>query len=396
MFPIKLIARLCRIRLWGAAAVAVTMAAAAPAIARTSHVSLCSPQHVAKLSAAQKRACARHVAAAKPTAGKAKRVRASRREPVAEVRRIPVKRIVYRHGHKRILTSYRVVNFSPEHLAPRRGYSLHETPDALSLRSSEALVIDKANSEVLFDKNSRSVVPIASISKLMTAMVALDSNIPLSKVIEVTDADRDYEKGTGSRLSVGSRLSREDMLHIALMSSENRAAAALSRDYPGGRPAFLAAMNRKARELGMTDTHFNDPTGLSSQNVSTARDLVKMVEAAAQYPMIRRFSTDTEYNVDTGKRILHYVSTNHLIGHPGWEIHLQKTGFINEAGQCLVMDAEVEGRPVIMVLLDSTGRYSRFADATRVRNWLQAGGFDQRRGTSTAQQATGGEQHAAL
>ena len=231
--------------------------------------------------------------------------------------------------------------------------------------------------EPLFDKNSHAVVPIASITKLMTAMVVLDSKAPLSESIEVTDEDRDYEKNTGSRLSVGSVLSREDMLHIALMASENRAAAALSRYYPGGRPAFIAAMNAKAKQLGMTDTHFENSTGLTSRNVATARDLVKMVNAAYQYPMIRQFSTDRSYDVFTGKRNLAYNSTNALVRNASWDIGLQKTGFINEAGECLVMQSTIHNRPVIMVLLDSSGKYSRFADATRVRTWLDNGGADQ-------------------
>jgi D-alanyl-D-alanine endopeptidase (penicillin-binding protein 7) len=235
-------------------------------------------------------------------------------------------------------------------------------------------VIDQNSGEALFDKNSRAVVPIASISKLMTAMVVLDSKAPMTEQIEVTDEDRDYEKNTGSRLSVGSVLSREDMLHIALMASENRAAAALSRYYPGGRPGFLAAMNAKAKALGMNDTHFENSTGLTSQNVSSARDLVKMVNAAYQYPMIRRFSTDRSYEVNTGKRMLAYNSTNALVRNPTWDIGLQKTGFINEAGECLVMQATINGRPMIMVLLDSSGKYSRFADATRLRTWIDNGG----------------------
>ncbi len=164
------------------------------------------------------------------------------------------------------------------------------------------------------------------------------------------------------------------MLHIALMASENRAAAALSRYFPGGRPAFLAAMNAKAKQLGMTDTHFESPSGLTSENVSSARDLVKMVNAAYQYPMIRQFSTDHSYEVYTGKRSIAYNSTNALVRNPTWDIGLQKTGFINEAGECLVMQATIHGRPMIMVLLDSSGKYSRFADATRLRTWLDNGG----------------------
>jgi D-alanyl-D-alanine endopeptidase (penicillin-binding protein 7) len=275
----------------------------------------------------------------------------------------------------------RRVAYEPRQPSVGQAFGLHETPDALMLRSSVAYVIDQNSGESLFDKNSRAVVPIASITKLMTSMVVLDSKEPMTDQIEVTDEDRDYEKNTGSRLSVGSVLSREDMLHIALMASENRAAAALSRYFPGGRPAFLAAMNAKAKQLGMTDTHFENPTGLTSQNVSSARDLVKMVNAAYQYPLIRKFSTDHSYEVYTGKRSLAYNSTNALVRNPTWDIGLQKTGFINEAGECLVMQATIHGRPMIMVLLDSSGKYSRFADATRLRTWLDNGG-DQPRITS--------------
>ncbi|MCE4059088.1 D-alanyl-D-alanine endopeptidase [Pandoraea sputorum] len=416
MYAITTLARLCRSRLWGAAVVAISLAAGAPAVVHAAgKTSECSPK-TAK-TAAQKRACAnpkatkavatsksgaKH-AAATPAAretksakagGKARKL-AAVEDDGAAAKKVAVKRVVYKNGKRRVVTSYRTVNFAPqapERLSTGRAFGLHETPDALALRSSVAYVVDERTGESLFDKNSQAVLPIASISKLMTAMVSLDAGVPMTDVMEVTDEDRDYEKGTGSRLSVGSRLSREDMLHIALMSSENRAAAALSRYFPGGRPAFLAAMNAKAKQLGMNDTHFNDPTGLSSQNVSSARDLVKMVKAAYQYPMIRRFSTDSNYDVNTGRRELHYVSTNHLIGHSGWEIGLQKTGYINEAGQCLVMQANVEGRPVIMILLDSTGKYSRFADATRVRKWLlEGGGATPQRtagNTPTAQVAT--------
>ncbi|MGA7777049.1 MAG: D-alanyl-D-alanine endopeptidase [Paraburkholderia sp.] len=268
----------------------------------------------------------------------------------------------------------RQVAFEPRQASVGQAFGLHDSPDGLALRSSVAYVIDQNTGETLFDKNSRAVVPIASISKLMTAMVVLDSKAALTEQIEVTDEDRDYIKNTGSRLSVGSVLSREDMLHIALMASENRAAAALSRYFPGGRPAFIAAMNAKAKQLGMTDTHFESPSGLTSENVSSARDLVKMVNAAYQYPMIREFSTDRSYEVYTGKRSIAYNSTNALVRNPTWDIGLQKTGFINEAGECLVMQATIHGRPMIVVLLDSSGKYSRFADATRLRTWLDNGG----------------------
>ncbi|MBA1364240.1 D-alanyl-D-alanine endopeptidase [Burkholderia gladioli] len=317
--------------------------------------------------------------AAKPVAS----AKGKKRAVVAEKKAAKVAAEAPRKGRKRVTLAavpgrhhgaVRRVAFQPRQPSVGQAFGLHDTPDALALRSSVAYVVDQNNSEPLLDKNSRAVVPIASISKLMTAMVVLDSKASLDEQIAVTDEDRDYEKGTGSRLSVGSVLSREDMLHIALMASENRAAAALSRYYPGGRPAFIAAMNAKAKSLGMTDTHFENSTGLTSLNVSSARDLVKMIDAAYQYPLIRRFSTDRTYTVFTGKRSLVYNSTNALVRNPSWDIGLQKTGFINEAGECLVMQTTIHGRPIVMVLLDSFGKYSRVADASRVRNWLDAGG----------------------
>lgn len=291
-----------------------------------------------------------------------------------EARTVSRKRRVSYTVNGRHHSVVRRVAYEPRQPSVGTAFGLHETPDALMLRSSVAYVVDQNTSESLFDKNSRAVVPIASITKLMTAMVVLDSKSAMTEQIEVTDEDRDYEKNTGSRLSVGSVLSREDMLHIALMASENRAAAALSRYFPGGRPAFMAAMNAKAKALGMSDTHFENPTGLTSQNVSSARDLVKMVNAAYQYPMIRKFSTDRSYEVYTGKRTIAYNSTNALVRNSSWDIGLQKTGFINEAGECLVMQATIHDRPMIMVLLDSSGKYSRFADAQRLRTWIDNGG----------------------
>ncbi|KVT43000.1 D-alanyl-D-alanine endopeptidase [Burkholderia multivorans] len=338
-----------------ATAASVTPADAFAATAKTHHAAK-------KTSPAKQKAASGK--SAKVAAAEAPRAKASRKRVTLAAN--------VRGGHH---GAVRRVAFQPRQPTVGQAFGLHDTPDALALRSSVAYVVDQNTGEPLFDKNSHAVVPIASISKLMTAMVVLDSKAPMTEQIEVTDEDRDYEKGTGSRLSVGSVLSREDMLHIALMASENRAAAALSRYYPGGRPAFIAAMNAKAKALGMTDTHFENSTGLSSSNVSSARDLVKMVNAAYQYPLIRKFSTDRTYEVYTGKRNLVYNSTNALIrGNGSWDIGLQKTGFINEAGECLVMQATIHGRPVVMVLLDSFGKYSRFADASRLRNWLDAGG----------------------
>jgi D-alanyl-D-alanine endopeptidase (penicillin-binding protein 7) len=248
-----------------------------------------------------------------------------------------------------------------------------EAPYRLTVRSNIAVVADARTSQLLYQKNALKVAPIASITKLMTAIVILGAKLPLDDVLTVSDEDVDELKGTRSRLDVGSRLSRGDMLHVALMASENRAAACLSRYYPGGRPAFIEAMNRKAHELGMEHTHFVSPNGLSAENVSTGLDLVRLVKAAEGYPLICRFSTDLKYDVfvgETGKTRVQYSNTNRLIRHPGWEIQLQKTGYINESGRCMVMEARVDGRDLIMIFLDSYGTLTRFADARRVRRQL--------------------------
>jgi serine-type D-Ala-D-Ala endopeptidase (penicillin-binding protein 7) len=227
------------------------------------------------------------------------------------------------------------------------------------------LVVDGITDEELLAKNADRVVPIASITKLMSAMVVLDAKLPLEEKLKIGDDDRDLVMGTTSRLRVGYTLSREDMLHLALMSSENRAAAALSRYYPGGRPAFIEAMNAKAAELGMTETHFVNPNGLTNENVSTAIDLAKLVRAADRYPLIREFTTDPHYNVHIGRYILMYINTNRLVGRPDWDIEVQKTGFTNEAGRCVVMKVKAQGRYLIMVFLDADGKLTRFADARR-------------------------------
>src|ERR1700761_7502227 len=357
-------------------AVAAALAAPVSTFAATSAAPAKTSKHTKAAKAAKKpapEAAPAKVSSRAAKAGRGAAVKTAAAEEEAPRAGVKRKRVTFA-ANGRHHSVVRRVAYEPRPPSVGQAFGLHETPDALMLRSSVAYVIDQNNGEPLFDKNSRAVVPIASITKLMTAMVVLDSKAPMTEQIEVTDEDRDYEKNTGSRLSVGSVLSREDMLHIALMASENRAAAALSRYYPNGRPGFIAAMNAKAKMLGMTDTHFENPTGLTSQNVSTARDLVKMVSAAYQYPLIRRFSTDRSYEVYTGKRSLAYNSTNALVRNPTWDIGLQKTGFINEAGECLVMQATIHGRPMIVVLLDSSGKYSRFADATRLRTWLDNGG----------------------
>ena len=248
---------------------------------------------------------------------------------------------------------------------------LHQTQDPLDLKSSVAFVMDQTTSQVLFEKNSRISLPMASITKLMTSLVVMDARQDMNEMLEVTAEDVDHVKNSHSRLRVGAQLSRSDMLHIALMSSENRAASALGRSYSGGLPAFVKHMNEKARTLGMTDTHYVDSNGLSSQNMASARDLAKLVNAAYQYPLIRQYSTDAKYVVEPGGRSLQYSTSNRLVASPDWDIGLQKTGYISEAGRCLVMQAKIDGRPVVMVFLDSKGKQSRLGDASRVRKWLE-------------------------
>jgi len=264
----------------------------------------------------------------------------------------------------------KTVRAAPPVLSYGQLQGLHATPDPLSLKSSVALVVDQNTGEVLFSKNPQAVLPIASITKLMTAVVVTDAGQPLDEVLTVTQDDVDVAKGSPSRLRVGTRLARGELMHLALMSSENRAAHALGRNYPGGMPAFVNAMNGKAQELGMTGTRYVDPTGLSSANQSNARDLAVLVEAAYEYDLIRTLSTSPEHYVAVGPRELRFRNSNRLISSPEWSIGLQKTGYIAEAAGCLVMQAELAGRKLIMVLLDSAGHYSRIADAERLRHWL--------------------------
>lgn len=249
-------------------------------------------------------------------------------------------------------------------------YGLHAAADPLDLKSSVALVMDQDTNEVLFAKNSQAVLPIASITKLMTALVVVEAGQSLDEKLTISDEDIDTEKRTHSRLAVGTTLTRGEMMHLALMSSENRAANALGRHYPGGLEVFVAAMNQKAQALGMSDTHYVEPTGLSSRNQSSARDLAALVKFAHEFPLLRELSTSREHQVALGRRQVQFHSTNGLLSSKSWEIGLQKTGFINEAGRCLVMQARMAGRKVIMVLLDSTGKYSRIGDAERVRKWV--------------------------
>lgn len=248
-------------------------------------------------------------------------------------------------------------------------------PGKLALRSASAYVIDQTNGEALVDKSSSMVLPIASISKLMTAMVVLDAHQDMQEVIAIGEEDVDALKGTRSRLPVGTTMTRETAMLLALMSSENRAAHTLGRHYPGGLVAFVAAMNQKSRDLGMIHTRFEEPTGLSSNNVSTARDLAKMVIAAANYPEIRRFSTTASAQVDVNGHVRAFTNTNALVKSDTWEIGVSKTGFISEAGRCLVMQAKVASRPVVIVLLDSNGKMTRVGDANRIKRWMESAGI---------------------
>jgi serine-type D-Ala-D-Ala endopeptidase (penicillin-binding protein 7) len=251
---------------------------------------------------------------------------------------------------------------------------LHNMQDDLDLKSSVALVVDQDTREVLFSKNDQAVLPIASITKLMTGVVVTDAKLPMDEVITITQDDVDTEKGSRSRLRVGTQLSRGELLHLALMSSENRAAHALGRTYPGGLSLFVSLMNAKARALGMNDTRYTEPTGLSSGNQSSAKDLATLVTVAYENPMLRELSTSPGFEVAVGHRTMQFNNTNRLVKNPDWDIGLQKTGYISEAGQCLVMQTKIAGRKLIMVFLDSAGKLSRLGDAERVRRWVEARG----------------------
>ncbi|MCK9467933.1 MAG: D-alanyl-D-alanine endopeptidase [Porticoccaceae bacterium] len=255
-----------------------------------------------------------------------------------------------------------------------RGTALASS-SALSLHSNSVIIVDAQSGKTLYEKNADAVKPIASITKLMTAMVALDAKLPLTEELTVDRNDIDTLKKTSSRLPLGTRLTRQEMLRLALMSSENRAASALGRHYPGGSSAFIKAMNRKAEELGMTNTHFADTTGLDPRNVSTAADLVKLVAASSAYPLIREYSTTDgrEITARPSNHRLQYINSNPLVRQGAWKIDVSKTGFINEAGRCLVMKAPVADRPAYMVFLQSSSRHAPMADANSFRKWIESG-----------------------
>ncbi len=312
----------------------------------------------------------RTVATRRPAASVAAQSRTVRagRNVVAEIRKKGDRTVVA--VHRRSLV--RVVDAPPPRLSFGQMAGLHGTADVLDLRSSAALVIDQDTREVLFSKNDQAVLPIASLTKLMTGLLISEAQLPMDELITITQDDVDTEKGSRSRLTIGTVLSRGELLHLALMSSENRAAHALGRTYPGGLATFVSVMNAKARMLGMRSTRYVEPTGLSSQNQSSAQDLALLVNAAYADATVRQLSTSPEHQVEVGNRVLQYNTTNRLVKSPEWDIGLQKTGYISEAGQCLVMQTKIAGRKLIMVFLDSAGKLSRIADAERVRRWVEA------------------------
>lgn len=243
---------------------------------------------------------------------------------------------------------------------------------APDVRSEAVLVIDTADDSVLVARNADIPVPIASITKVMTALVVLEAGLPRDEVIKITAEDRATNVGGPSRIVIGASLTRGELLHLALMSSENRAAYALGRSFPGGMPAILRAMNAKAAALGMTRTRFADTTGLSSGNVASPTDLAKLVKEAARHPLIRAYSTDPDETVTVIRHQVEYRNTNLLVRKPEWDIQIQKTGYTQAAGRCLVMQATIDDRPIVMVLLNSFGKYTRTADAIRIRRWMEA------------------------
>lgn len=243
---------------------------------------------------------------------------------------------------------------------------------APDVRSRSVLVLDRADGKVLFARGADQAVPIASITKLMTALVVLDARQPMDEHLKVTTEDRIHGRGAASRIPVGAVLSRSDLMRLALMSSENRAAHVLGRNYPGGEDAFIRAMNAKAAQLGMSKSRFVDAAGLSSGNVASARDVGRLVVAASQHPQIREYSTAERHAVTLGRRQVEFRNTDSLVRDSGWEVAVQKTGYITEAGKCLALQARILGRDVVIVLLNSWGKYTRVADARRIRKWMES------------------------
>lgn len=332
----------------------------APANAQAATKSQTQTSSVAKKAAAKKLATKKKIAANKAKAAAKKRLAAKKSK---------------RKVAQKAAATAAVALTAAELAAKERRQAPPEIRNSLDLpldiQSRAALITNAKTGEMLYGKNYNQSMPIASITKLMTAMVVLDAGLDMNDPVTITNDDVDKLRNTHSRLSIGTVLTRADMMLIALMASENRAAAALARSYPGGTQAAIAAMNRKAAKLGMTHTHFLDGTGLSGDNTSTPGDLAKMVQAAYRYADIRAFSTTPQYQVNSRGHLLQYKNTNLLVKKPNWDIGVSKTGFINEAGKCLVMLARIRDEPVIIVLMDSWGKYTRIGDANRVKEWLE-------------------------
>jgi D-alanyl-D-alanine endopeptidase (penicillin-binding protein 7) len=306
------------------------------------------------------------------------------------------KKHVAKHAAKRVARSYAaskrhsVVTIVPARPSYGQLAGLHSVQDQLALKSSAALVMDQDTREILFSKNDSAVLPIASLTKLMTGLIISEAKLPTDEMITITQDDVDTEKHSSSRLRVGTTLTRGELLHLALMSSENRAAHALGRTFPGGLDNFVSLMNAKAKALGMNDTRYVEPTGLSSHNQSSAHDLARLVSTAYSDSVLREYTTSPGHQVAIGNRTLQFNNTNRLVKNPAWDIGLQKTGYISEAGQCLVMQAKIAGRKVIMVFLDSAGKLSRIADAERVRRWVESRPLIPAATTSSLAQPTDG------
>lgn len=298
-------------------------------------------------------------------------------QKVSARQRVNLKSIKFRSKSKsnlaRVSVKVRKLTYHPQVVPNPSFVEDYDGSQPLMLMSGKALIVNQDTGEVIYAKNTNQPTPIASLTKLMTAMVLLDANLNMQELVTVTDEDIDYIKGTGSRLALGTRLSRNDLLHLALIASENRAASAIGSSYPGGRMQFIKKMNAKAQFLGLKNTHFADPTGLDSQNISTAEDLVRMVKAAYEYEAIRQITTSTNHEVYVPgyDNMMTFNNTNGLVRNSDWQIGLSKTGFISEAGRCLVMQATIADQPMIIVLLDSYGKYSRIGDANRIRKWVE-------------------------
>jgi len=353
--------------------VAVALCATAFFLPAANAAKKASPANKAHASVDSKRKV--HAEAAAPRAVASKRKAGHERaERVVSGGRNVVATLRKRGGKTMVAVQRRSVVRVVEPAHPSFGQlaGLHSTEDALDLKSAVALVIDQDTREVLFSKNDHAVLPIASLTKLMTGLLISEAHLPSDELITITQDDVDTEKRSSSRLTVGTTLPRGELLHLALMASENRAAHALGRTYPGGLATFVSVMNAKARMLGMKDTRYVEPTGLSSRNQSSAQDLALLVNAAYADAKVRELSTSPEYQVEIGNRVLQFNTTNRLVKNPDWDIGVQKTGFINEAGQCLVMQTKIAGRKLIMVFLDSAGKLSRIGDAERVRRWVEA------------------------